>query len=65
MVPNPTLTDTGQAAKTKSDAARPVVKSLATKKEAEVKWDTIDLSDDEDWEKVASDEGAEWEVLEK
>lgn len=37
---------------------------LVTKKEVGIKWTRVDLSDDEDWEKVAcEDEGAEWEVL--
>lgn len=30
----------------------------------DAQWDDVDLSDDE-WEKVAGDEGAEWEVVEK
>lgn len=56
-----------QARKTRSESVtrlREAVKVLVTKKEADVKWTRIELSDDEDWEKVAGDEGEGWEVLE-
>ena len=33
-------------------------------KEIDEQWDNVNLSDDEDWEKVV-DDSAEWEVLEK
>ena len=32
--------------------------------EIDEQWDNVNLSDDEDWEKVV-DDSAEWEVLEK
>lgn len=63
--PNPP--DLIQAAKIRKESAtriREAVKILVAKKEVEVKWTSVELSDDEDWEQV-DDESAEWEVLER
>ncbi|KAF3037776.1 hypothetical protein E8E12_002932 [Didymella heteroderae] len=42
-------------------------KLVAAERQAEenAQWDDVDLSDDEEWDKVAADEGDGWELLEK
>ncbi|KAF2628689.1 hypothetical protein BU25DRAFT_490329 [Macroventuria anomochaeta] len=67
---DPNRADTLRAAKVEGGLTaimrvREKYKALLAKHDAERKWDNVDLSDDEDWEKVVGDEGAEWEVLEK
>ncbi|KAF9700708.1 hypothetical protein EKO04_001414 [Ascochyta lentis] len=41
------------------------LKAPATDAEAGVKWDSIELSDDDGWEKVIGDGDSDWEVLEE
>ncbi|KAH6633362.1 hypothetical protein C7974DRAFT_452620 [Boeremia exigua] len=57
---NPSVTRMRETLKVLVTRRTPVAK-----KGVDVKWTSIDFSDDEDWEKVARDEGAEWEILEK